>query len=120
MNRIDPDEFIDHLFEKGVINERDKEEVRCEKDRRGAIAASFMLLHKVPRRVTNWFAVFLNVLENCGMEDLIPQFNIPEISVATMDLDQENELLDENKYYITPTNDNYDKGKLGILEFTMY
>ncbi|XP_060576848.1 uncharacterized protein LOC132734151 isoform X2 [Ruditapes philippinarum] len=109
MNRIDPEEFIDHLFEKGVINERDKEEVRCEKDRRGAIAASFMLLHKVPRRVTNWFAVFLNVLENCGMEDLIPQFNIPEISVATMDLDQENELLDENKYYITPTNDNYDE-----------
>lgn len=114
MDRIDPDEFIDHLFEKGVINERDMEEVRCEKDRRGAIAASFMLLHKVPRRVSNWFVVFLDVLEKCGMDDLIPQFNIPEVTVTTRRV-QINKQLDEDKYYLTPTDDHDDTSKLITL-----
>ncbi|XP_053399950.1 uncharacterized protein LOC123557629 [Mercenaria mercenaria] len=105
MNRIDPDEFIDHLFEKGVINEWDMEEVRCEKDRRGATAASFMLLHKVPRRVSNWFVVFLDVLEKCGLEDLTPQFNIPEVSLCTTEV-KKPLCGDEDLHYLTPIHDN--------------
>lgn len=79
MQRMDPEEFIDHLFEKQVINERDMQEVKCEQNRRGANAASFMLLEKVPKRASNWCEIFHDVLVKCGMEDIATNFKPSEI-----------------------------------------
>jgi hypothetical protein len=78
IDRIDPIQFIDRLFEKEVINEDDMQQVQCEQNRRGATAASFMLLDKVPRRATNWFDVFIDVLKECGIDDVAKDLDIRE------------------------------------------
>lgn len=83
LNRIDPEEMMDHLFEKNVISESDMQQVKRENERRGANAASFLLLWHVPRRVSNWPEMFIEVLKKCGMEDVAENFVIPEVSVHT-------------------------------------
>lgn len=77
INRIDPREFLDHLYEKDVIGETDLEEIQCEETNRGPIAASLMLLESMPRKNPDWYDIFVDVLKKCGLEDMVDDFVIP-------------------------------------------
>ena len=74
--------FIDHLLADEVISDQDREEIQCEKRNRGDIAASLMLLERIPKKKENWFEIFVRVLEKCGLVDLINCFREPDISIG--------------------------------------
>ncbi|XP_052792892.1 uncharacterized protein LOC128226852 isoform X2 [Mya arenaria] len=80
MTRIDTNDVLDHLLVRNVLNDRDREEIQSEKDRRGEIASAFMLLEKIPRRNENWFKLFLDVLKVCHMDDVVESLTVPKCS----------------------------------------
>ena len=63
---LQPRELTDCLYGKAVISQHDKEEIECEEKNRGACAATFMLLNRIPRKVPNWYSEFLEALRVTG------------------------------------------------------
>lgn len=68
---------MDELLLEEVISESDKEHVRAENIKRGAIAASFLLIEKLPRKHVDWYRLFLEVARRREMYDIVELLDVP-------------------------------------------
>ncbi|XP_033757113.1 probable ATP-dependent RNA helicase DDX58 [Pecten maximus] len=71
IKKLDPVNLVQSLVCHRVINKQDKEEIEAEKTSRGNIAASIVLLDRIPRRHKDWSNLFLQALHEAeeGKQD---------------------------------------------------
>ena len=81
IHEIHPIDCVDHLLARGVLNDRDREEIEAEKDRRGDTAATCLLLNRLPGRGPYWLAQFRDTLRSLGCPDLASTLDVPEVTV---------------------------------------
>ena len=67
INKLDVKSCIDKLFESNVITESDKEEIECRERINGPIAATKLLIDKVPRKSPHWDAKLAEVFNEHGL-----------------------------------------------------
>ncbi|KAJ8316348.1 hypothetical protein KUTeg_006362 [Tegillarca granosa] len=60
--RLIPKEINSYLLNKGIINDRDVEEITAEETNYGSFAGAIILLDKINCRVDDWYRLFLEVL----------------------------------------------------------
>ena len=68
-----------------MISVTDKEEIECEFRNRGASAASLKLLDRIPRRIENWYAEFVDALRACGFDFVANQIDLPEVQQSSIE-----------------------------------
>ncbi|XP_052795162.1 uncharacterized protein LOC128228095 isoform X2 [Mya arenaria] len=88
IKEIHPVECVDCLVERNVLNESDMEAVQAEKDRRGDIAATCVLLDRLPNRNSDWLLHFINCLSHLGRDDLAAILVVPEVTVIQSEKNQ--------------------------------
>lgn len=71
-------QVTEHLFSMDVLNERDNQEIGVEYDKRGSVAASVMLLERLPRRKVDWFNTFIRVAQTCKLDGIVEMLTVPE------------------------------------------
>ena len=99
---LNPEEIIDHLYEKHVISSDDMDEIRREKTNKGRKAATYMLLDRIPIRSPSWFCDFLHALratDQVFLADEIEDTNRKTFSCVWC---QENQESITYQKYITP------------------
>ncbi|OWF42873.1 probable ATP-dependent RNA helicase DDX58 [Mizuhopecten yessoensis] len=72
--KLDPVNLMQSLHCYGVLNKQDMEEIAAERYSRGNIAASIVLLDRIPRRHKDWYFHFLQAIheaEEGKQDDLI-------------------------------------------------
>ncbi|XP_069140707.1 ATP-dependent RNA helicase DHX58-like [Argopecten irradians] len=73
VNKLNPSNLVGSLVCYKVINKQDKEEIEAERICRGDIAASIVLLERIPKRVRDWYKLFLQSVHEAeeGKQDLL-------------------------------------------------
>lgn len=74
----DLNSFVDIFYEKEVITVQDKEEIQAEKERKGSLAASFMLVDKLPTKISTWYEKLISIAEQFHLDDIVEILDVPE------------------------------------------
>ncbi|XP_060595637.1 uncharacterized protein LOC132749761 [Ruditapes philippinarum] len=125
-------EILPLVSAKEVISESDKENIKREDVNHGNFAAAVLLLNRIHRKHRNWYLLFIEALNEAGMNDVVKCLEIPELleSKRTKDFEFYNEnTYDERKdtpYSIPPSpkSTEYDTFSIqnvsGYEEYEMY
>lgn len=76
----DVERVMDYLLTYDVLVDQDKEPIQCEMRNRGRLAGAAMLVERIPRRHPNWFEMFVQVLRQCEMDDVVHKLDVPEFT----------------------------------------
>lgn len=74
LNKLHVRDCVDNLYEKEIITEGDKEEIEAKEKQQGPIAATRLLIEKLPRRNQRWLKEFPAILSKHGLEDTAKLF----------------------------------------------
>jgi hypothetical protein len=75
---IHVDEFLDLLFEAGLLNEEDKEIVESEKRNNGLLAAAHKIFNIIPTKSHEWVQPLTDILKKCGLGDVAELLSFSE------------------------------------------
>lgn len=74
LDKLHVRECVDILYERQIISESDKEEIEAKEKHQGPIAATKVLLNKLPRKNHRWAVEFSKKLENQGLSGIATMF----------------------------------------------
>lgn len=74
LNKLQVRDCVDLLFEKRIISESDKEEIDAKEKIKGPIAATRLLLTKIPRKNRRWPQEFAKILTDHGLKGISTMF----------------------------------------------
>lgn len=74
----DLNSVVDLCHEKEVITEQDKEEVQAETERKGALAAAFMLVDKIQTKKGSWYEKLKSLAQQLDWNDIVEMLDVPE------------------------------------------
>lgn len=67
------------LMAHDLISDTDKENILCECNNRGDYAGAMLLLDRIPRKHKDWYIVFIQALEEAGLEDVATSLKIENL-----------------------------------------
>ncbi|XP_060595646.1 uncharacterized protein LOC132749769 [Ruditapes philippinarum] len=72
-------EIISFVYAKKLISESDKEHIQKEDANRGNFAAAVLLLDRIHRKHRNWYLLFIEALNEAGMDEVAKCLEIPAL-----------------------------------------
>ncbi|XP_060551340.1 uncharacterized protein LOC132712918, partial [Ruditapes philippinarum] len=72
-------EIIFFVYAKNLISESDKENIQREDANRGNFAAAVLLLDRIHRKHRNWYLLFIEALNEAGMDEVVKCLEIPAL-----------------------------------------